>query len=256
MPTDPQQPHAMDHPLWYSLIGDHARFSAGTGNVRRYLPSASTLAALAPDATGRAWFELHDLLEPGDFVALFFFDPAPPIPGDCGLRVVYEGEYDQMLCTATLPDPAQGAADRPTFVELGDDDVAEMLTLVDLTQPGPFAPRTIELGRYIGIRDPANGGRLVAMAGERGRFTGHREISAVCTHPDHRGRGHADVLVRELVGSSLKSGESTFLHVRSDNDTARRAYERIGFKIRRPMRVVAVQRIREGIEPAGPANSH
>ena len=70
--------------------------------------------------------------------------------------------------------------------------VAAMLALVELTQPGPFAPRTIELGRYLGVHD---NGQLVAMAGERCRLPGYREVSAVCTHPDARGRGLADRLL-------------------------------------------------------------
>jgi hypothetical protein len=44
-----------------------------------------------------------------------------------------------------------------------------MLKLVRDTDPGPFLPRTIELGRYVGIRD---GGVLIAMAGERFHFDG------------------------------------------------------------------------------------
>ena len=57
-----------------------------------------------------------------------------------------------------------------------------------LTNPGPFGPRTIELGRFVGIhRD----GRMVAMAGERLKPEGHTEITGVCTDPDHRGRGYS-----------------------------------------------------------------
>ena len=47
-----------------------------------------------------------------------------------------------------------------------------MLALVAATAPGPFGRRTPLLGRYLGIRD---GGRLVAMAGERLRVPGHVE---------------------------------------------------------------------------------
>ena len=70
--------------------------------------------------------------------------------------------------------------------------------------PGPFKARTIELGTYLGIRE---NGRLVAMAGERLWIGNFREVSAVCTHPDARGRGYARALVARVVNLMLKTGE-------------------------------------------------
>ena len=64
-----------------------------------------------------------------------------------------------------------------------------MLALAAATEPGPFLPETIRMGRYFGTR--SRDGRLMAMAGERLRLNGFTEISAVCTHPDFRGQGHA-----------------------------------------------------------------
>jgi predicted GNAT family acetyltransferase len=66
------------------------------------------------------------------------------------------------------------------------------MALAQLTRPGPFGPRTIELGEYFGAVED---GRLVAMAGERMAASGLREISGVCTHPDHQGRGHPNRLM-------------------------------------------------------------
>ena len=65
------------------------------------------------------------------------------------------------------------------------------LELVFITQSGPFAERTVELGRYIGIRQDD---RLVAMAGERFKVNRYTEISAVCTLPDYHERGYATAL--------------------------------------------------------------
>ena len=50
-------------------------------------------------------------------------------------------------------------------------------------QPRPLRPRTPLLGSYLGIRE---GGRLVAMAGERMRVPGYVELSAISTHPQAR----------------------------------------------------------------------
>ncbi len=101
-----------------------------------------------------------------------------------------------------------------------------MLHLVELTKPGPFAAGTIALGSYIGIR---NRGQLVAMAGERLKFDGFTEISAVCTHPNHRGRGHSFSLVRILMHQILNRDEIPFLHVYSDNTSAAGLYRKLGF---------------------------
>ena len=60
-----------------------------------------------------------------------------------------------------------------------------MLELTAATEPGPFLPQTIQMGRVLGIR--SSDGRLAAMAGERLRSTEFAEISAVCTHPEFRG---------------------------------------------------------------------
>jgi predicted GNAT family acetyltransferase len=104
-----------------------------------------------------------------------------------------------------------------------------MLELVAETDPGPFLTRTIELGDYLGIRSD---GALVAMAGERFRLDGWTEISAVCTKPDHRGRGLASQLVGALVASIQARSQRPFLHVLSTNTGAIRLYEEIGFRVR------------------------
>jgi len=128
------------------------------------------------------------------------------------------------------------------IVALGVADVPEMLALARVTQPGPFGPRTAELGDYIGIRQR---GVLVAMAGERMRIAGFTEISAVCTHPDHVGRGHAAGLMLELMAHIRNHGETPFLHVRHDNTRAIQLYERLGFRQKREFQLSLVQKYRE-----------
>jgi predicted GNAT family acetyltransferase len=119
--------------------------------------------------------------------------------------------------------------DDPEAVVLGRDDVPEMLELVRETDPGPFLTRTIELGRYVGIR---RGGRLIAMGGERPHFDGWREVSAVCTAPAHRAQGLASRLVNDVVSGIHRRSERAFLHVLSTNADAIRLYEQLGFRVR------------------------
>ena len=109
------------------------------------------------------------------------------------------------------------------------------LDLVARTKPGPFFSRTFELGRYIGVRD---GGRLVAMAGERLRCPGLTELSAVCTDESHRGRGIASLLVADLVANIRARGDTPFLHAAADNVGAIHLYETLGFRTRAPIDAV------------------
>jgi ribosomal protein S18 acetylase RimI-like enzyme len=115
----------------------------------------------------------------------------------------------------------------------------EMLDLAERTKPGPFGPRTHELGQYIGIRVD---GALAAMAGERMRLDGCVEISAVCVSPEHRGRGYAALLVAWLVHKLREEGVTPFLHVFTDNVSAIALYERLGFTTRKTLRLTVFSR--------------
>ena len=126
-----------------------------------------------------------------------------------------------------------------SFIELGDADAAEMLSLATLTQPWPFFARTHRMGDFIGIRQ---GGRLIAMAGERMKPEGFTEISAVCTHPGHRGKGYARSLMRVVAARILARGETAFLHVYAHNKGAIALYEALGFARRRSVILTVLAR--------------
>ena len=115
-------------------------------------------------------------------------------------------------------------------VALGADDVPEMLDLVARTRPGPFRQETRRMGGYLGIR---LGGALIAMAGRRMHPPGWTEIIAVCTDPDHRGKGLAERLVRAVAAGIRTSGDVPFLHVAAVNTGAIRLYRTMGFTLRR-----------------------
>jgi predicted GNAT family acetyltransferase len=142
----------------------------------------------------------------------------------------------------TLRQMVRSSLSRPIVTQhvipLGAADVADMLALVEITKPGPFRSRTRELGQYLGIRVD---GRLVAMAGERLRPARYTEISAVCTHPDYRGRGYGRDLVETLVRNIIDRGDVPILHVEKDN-RAMSLYERIGFSIRQTIHLVGLRK--------------
>jgi predicted GNAT family acetyltransferase len=136
--------------------------------------------------------------------------------------------------------------DTPGLRDLGDADVVQMRELVALTEPGPFRPRTHELGGYVGIvehdaRVGSGAPRLLAMAGLRISLPGFTEISAVCTHPDARRRGYAEVVTATVAQRLLDRDVTPMLHVAHTNVNARRVYERMGFTIRRTTYFAAVR---------------
>jgi predicted GNAT family acetyltransferase len=110
-----------------------------------------------------------------------------------------------------------------------------MMELAEIAKPGPFGPRTRDLGDFVGVR---NGARLVAMAGERMRLPGHVELSAIAVHPEARGRGLAGCLTYALARRALTRGEKPFLHVRPETTVAVSLYRRLGFGVRRELWVL------------------
>jgi ribosomal protein S18 acetylase RimI-like enzyme len=210
----------LDNAAWASLTGPHARFAERHGRAVRYPADVAGFHALADPADPRAWADLAALVAPGATVAV----AGAPLDAFPGWAVTGS------VAGVQLVDVALRAAVDPGALLLTTADVPEMLDLVERCRPGPFLPRTIELGRYLGIR---RRGKLVAMAGERLHPPGWTEISAVCTDADYRGRGLATRLVRAVAAGIRARGETPFLHTGAANTTATRLYESIGFRLRR-----------------------
>jgi ribosomal protein S18 acetylase RimI-like enzyme len=210
---------SLDNPIWSALTTEHRTLARSHGLARRYPPDVSPFAAML-HPTNEAFADLRDLVSPGEHVALFTAGPLD-VPGDW--QIERSRWIEQMICEASLVAPLVAP------LPLGTTDVPEMLDLTAATEPGPFSPQTIQMGSYVGIRTAD--GRLVAMAGERLQSTEFVEISAVCTHPEFRGRGYARDLTTFLAAQILAAGKTPFLHVKSENG-AKVVYEKIGFRLR------------------------
>jgi len=215
----------LDNPIWNSLSTRHAGFALGGELAKRFHPDIGPLAGLKQQSA-ESYLALGQLFQP-DEIAVLFLESPPQLPQ--GWRLLKHETIVQMVCTE--PEMAQVALreDLP-ITPLGVEDRVEMLELATLTEPGPFRLRTGELGRFVGIREA---GRLAAMAGERMSLAGFTEVSAVCTHPDFRGRGYAKALVAAIARGILDRGYTPFLTSYKANLGAIRVYESVGFTLRR-----------------------
>jgi ribosomal protein S18 acetylase RimI-like enzyme len=228
--------HPLDNPIWNSLTTLHARIAETARLARRFPFDVTALGALA-EHTGEAWDALATLPSAAKVTVLVFDAPVDPPVGweivqtSVGLQMVFESRVS--------PRSGPASADvSEEIIPMTAADAPEMLALAEMTRPGPFGIRTHGLGTYLGIKRK---GKLIAMAGERLRLPGFTEISAVCTHPDHTGQGHAAALINVLIAQIRRRGEIPFLHVREANTRAIELYLRLGFVRRRAFHFTGVR---------------
>jgi ribosomal protein S18 acetylase RimI-like enzyme len=219
----------LDNPVWHALRGPQATLAERVGGAARFPRDVSVFAAIDDDRPA-GWADLARLVGPGEAAVLF---RRPFVAAEGWARELFVPTL-QLWWPGGLEPPARA----PDAVELGDDDVDDMVELVARTQPGPFERRTHRMGTYLGIRD---GDRLVAIAGERLCIDGATEISAVCTDEDHRGRGLAGSLVGELISRIQRRGAVPFLHAATTNTAALRLYRQLGFDVRAEVEAVVVR---------------
>ncbi len=210
----------LDSAAWAALSGPHRHFAERLGLAARYDPDVAPFVALADHRDPQAWADAAQLVGPGQTFAISGQDVRPPSGW----------EFNSVGGGVQLVDVSLSKSHDREAVELDASDIPEILSLVERTRPGPFRPRTIELGTYLGIR---RGGALIAMAGERLHPAGWTEISAVCTDDAYRGQGLATRLVRAVAAGVADRGERAFLHASARNTNAIRLYESIGFRLRR-----------------------
>lgn len=226
--------HVLDNMIWQAISTGNRSLSSVSGDVGAFHPDIAPFAALqnsGPEALDR----LHDFLEPGRKVAISYFEK-PVLPPE---RWTWVREMD---CCQMVHEPGKllsAEPDHSGIVPLGTADVPQMLELTRLTKPGPFLSETIRFGNYFGI---FSGDQLVAMSGQRMHPVPYLEVSAVCTHPDHRGRGYARALMLKVMDGIRQQGYIPFLHVLAENKTAIALYESIGFRTRTRIWISMIRR--------------
>ncbi len=215
----------LDNVIWQALTTRDAQFAESFEEARRFVREVGPLGAFrehGPDG----YTSLASLVGADGTIGLFLDEP---YESRDGWDFVAGAPLLQMVCDNGIATPARPGT-QSGLVELGDPDSQEMIELTALTKPGPFGTRTHELGTYLGIRSQ---GKLVAMAGERLKVPGYTEVSAVCTHPEHTGKGYAAILMMEVMRRIRERDETPFLHVREDNVRAVEIYKRLGFRERK-----------------------
>jgi ribosomal protein S18 acetylase RimI-like enzyme len=226
--------HPLDNVIWQALSTRQTEFAESSEKASRFVPEVSPLAGLR-EPTPEGYESLAELLPSEGTIALFL---DTPYQDQCGWNLIAGAPLLQMVCEDGASLAKLLSASDAQLVELNAEHSAAMTELTALTKPGPFYKRTHDLGTFLGIcRD----GKLVAMAGERLKVPGYTEVSAVCTHPEHAGKGYARILMTEVMRRIRDRGETPFLHVRKDNERAIELYQRLGFS-RRSLSHLAVLR--------------
>jgi GNAT superfamily N-acetyltransferase len=221
---------ALDNPVWSALSGPHRSLAGRQDDLLWYPPSIAPFVAIpAPGVVPDLESAHHHGL--GD--QAYFVGACPDLLPE-GWRVMARSQVLQLFPSGDVPESA-GDAGSP----LGETDRNAMHELTKTAFPDFFRERTAELGLYLGIYD---GGKLIAMAGERLAIHGLQEISGVCTHPDFAGRGHARRLTRALMSRHRRRGVASFLHVSEGNVGARRLYESMGFVVRASLLMCKIER--------------
>jgi ribosomal protein S18 acetylase RimI-like enzyme len=205
------------NPVWHALGTAHRRFAVSAGKARRYPADVAPFVAIE-EPSADALEALHSLLAPGEtvWIADAKYPPWPELVWETSLECL------QMV----LPDDVSVPEPELPFDMLSCADAPAMVALTDLAFPGFFRIRTCEMGRYYGVHTD---GELISMSGERITLDGYPEVSGVCTHPAHRGRGYASALIWQVIRDHRQDRLTSWLHVSAGNTYAIELYLRMGF---------------------------
>lgn len=221
----------LDNPVFNALSSGDAHLSFGTESVKFFEKEVSPFAGFR-DEYKNGFYDLYQLL-PVDRKILYATRKKITEPHGWKIITVIEGTQFILNSKKTIGNSFA----EPVPLEIRH--VDEMVKLAALTKPGPFDKRTIEFGHYFGIFENK---QLVAMTGQRLHVSNFTEISAVCTHPQHLGKGYAGILLQHQIDLIINNGQHPFLHVRSDNNRAISLYERAGFQANGPMNFYFLKR--------------
>jgi len=216
--------HLLDNPIYYALTSGHSHLAKGIDEVKYYYEDITAFAGLKDNSQEN----LNTLYQISPAESLFVFFSKTPVEIPTQWKLLTHINMLQFVFSGKGISTTKATG----ITDLNAEHVTEMIDLVELTKPGPFLSKTIELSNYTGIFVD---GKLAAMAGHRFHPSPYREISAVCTHPNHLGKGYAFKVLQEQIKRIVQRSEIPFLHVRNDNQGAINLYQKLGFEIRTDM---------------------
>ncbi len=217
--------HILDNPMYNALLTEHASFAVGSGLARRFPAEVAPFGGL--ESGGEE--ELRQLFAEGE-QAVFV--------GKCPSELTgweFVKQFDVLQLIHTKYTSVSGLS---SIQMMAEKDVSAMLQLTAMVYPSYFRPGTAQLGGYCGIYSDTE---LISMAGIRMKLPGYEEISAICTHLDHRGKGLGAAVTRFMIERIKARGNTPFLHTESDNP-AQEMYKKLGFEIRATLPVKVLRR--------------
>ena len=227
--------HVLDNMIWNAITTGNIDIAIVDGDIGCYRQDIAPFAGMR-EFTDKNLQKLYEFIPANGKVAISSLN-----------KMQYKAEKWKLLHPMDVTQmiyeyPVQSFNTRNSdlIVPLTDDHIPQMLELTALTRPGPFLQRTIEFGNYFGI---FINGRLAAMTGQRMHPLPYMEVSAVCTHPDFRGKGYAKALMLHVMKMILDNSFIPFLHVLTSNTSAIKLYESIGYRTRKELFVDMVQRL-------------
>jgi len=221
--------------IWNAITTGNNDIAVIKGDIGCYLPDIAPFAAMK-DFNDVNLKKLYEFIPANRRVAISSLNKMDHDEGRWKLLQsmdVTQMVYDHSMNTFITKNSS-------LVVPLSEEHIPQMIELTALTRPGPFLQQTIRFKNYFGIFIE---GRLAAMTGQRMHPMPYMEVSAVCTHPDFRGRGYAKALMLHVMKIILDNSFTPFLHVLSNNSNAIELYKTIGFRTRKEIFVDVIRRL-------------
>lgn len=227
--------HILDNMIWNAITTGNKDIAIINGDVGCYLPEIAPFAGMK-DFNDSNLKKLYEFIPANQSVAISSLNKMNHDDGRW--KLLQPMDVTQMVYEHTLN--SFTTKNSPLIVPLSEEHVPQMIELTALTRPGPFLQQTIRFKNYFGIFID---NRLAAITGQRMHPKPYMEVSAVCTHPDFRGRGYAKTLMLHVMKIILDNSFTPFLHVLSNNSNAIELYKTIGFRTRKQIFVDVIRRL-------------
>lgn len=210
----------LDSPAWYSLSETHKDFAVEYEGIKFYHPDNCPFGGLINPSKTETGINSYASL-----INNFFVVGTQPNIND---KVQLKSE---IVCNQMILDRRIDVEINEHIIELQTEKhKADLLTLVNLVQPGYFKNKTTDLGSYYGIY---KNNKLISVTGERMKMNAYTELSAIVTHPEHTGNGYAKQLTTYTSNKVFNENKIPYLHVINNNVSAVKLYEKLGFRTRK-----------------------